>query len=390
MNDTGSGAQVLARTEKLARLRLARSENVGPITFRQLMERYGSAEAALAALPELARRGGRRRPIRICPAGAAEEELAAVAACGADLLVLGEAGYPALLAAVEDAPPAVSVLGHRHLFDPPALAMVGARNASANGRRLAQQIAGELGAAGFVVVSGLARGIDAAAHQGALDAGTIAVVAGGIDVVYPEENRALYQDIVARGLVLSEMPPGTVPQARHFPRRNRLISGLSLGVVVVEASPRSGSLITARLALEQGREVFAVPGSPLDPRARGCNKLLRDGAGLVERAEDVIEVVNRILASPLREPPRPPIALARPAGVAPADAAETEAARAAVETLLGASPVTVDELARSSGLALPALQQALLELELAGRLERHPGQQVALAMGSCSAENTGK
>jgi len=378
--------QALPAAEKLARLRLARSENVGPITFRQLLERYGSGAAALAALPDLARRGGRKRPIRICPAGAAEEEAAALTAAGADLLVLGETGYPPLLAAVEDAPPVIGLLGHRHLAEQPTVAVVGARNASANGRRLAQQIAAGLGAAGFVVVSGLARGIDAAAHQGALDSGTVAVVAGGIDVVYPEENRALYEAIVARGLVLSEMPPGTVPQSRHFPRRNRLISGLSLGVVVVEATPRSGSLITARLALEQGREVFAVPGSPLDPRARGCNRLLRDGAGLVENAEDVAEVLNRILASPLREPgPPPPVPEARPAAPTPADEAEAAATRAAVEDLLGPNPVTVDELARASALALPVLQQVLLALELAGRLERHPGQQVSLVVAPCSA-----
>ncbi len=386
---TTLGAQALPPAEKLARLRLARSENVGPITFRHLLERYGSGEAALAALPELARRGGRRRPIRICPAGAAEDELAALAACGADLVVLGEAGYPPRLAAVEDAPPAVSLLGHAHLSAQPIVAMVGARNASANGRRLAQRIAGDLGAAGFVVASGLARGIDAAAHQGALDSGTLAVVAGGVDVVYPEENRALYQDIVARGLVLSEMPPGTVPQARHFPRRNRLISGVSLGVVVVEATTRSGSLITARFALEQGREVFAVPGSPLDPRARGCNRLLRDGAGLVESAEDVVEVLRRILASPLREPAAPPLVPeGRPAGPSPADEAASQAARDAIESLLGATPVTVDELARTSGVALPVLQQILLELELAGRLERQPGQKVALTMSPAGAGNS--
>ncbi len=373
-------AQVLPPAEKLARLRLARSENVGPITFRQLLERYGSGEAALAALPELARRGGSRRPIRISPAGAAEDELAALEAFGAELLVLGEAGYPPRLAAVEDAPPAVSLLGHRHLSEQPTVALVGARNASANGRRLAQQIAKDLGSAGFIVASGMARGIDTAAHRGALDSGTIAVVAGGIDVVYPKENRALYEEIVARGLVLSEMPPGTVPQARHFPRRNRLISGLSLAVVVVEATLRSGSLITARLALEQGREVFAVPGSPLDPRARGCNRLLRQGAGLVEGAEDVVEVLNRMLASPLREPAPPPLLEGRPVGLPLPDEAASTVARAEVESLLGPTPVTVDELARTSGLALPLLQQVLLELELAGRMERHPGQKVALAL----------
>ncbi|MDX1575046.1 MAG: DNA-processing protein DprA [Kiloniellales bacterium] len=382
-------SQVLPPAEKLARLRLARSENVGPITFRQLLERYGSGEAALAALPELARRGGRKRPIRITPAGAAEDEVAALEAFGAALLVLGELGYPPRLAEVEDAPPVLSLLGHRHLTDQPAVAMVGARNASANGRRLAQRLAADLGAAGFAVASGLARGIDAAAHQGALETGTIAVVAGGLDVVYPEENRALYEEIVGRGLVLSEMPPGTVPQSRHFPRRNRLISGLALGVVVVEATLRSGSLITARFALEQGREVFAVPGSPLDPRARGCNRLLRQGAGLVEGAEDVVEVLDRILASPLREPAAVPPAGDRPAARPLADEAETAAARTTVEDLLGPDPVTVDELARAGDLPLPLLQQVLLELELAGRIERHPGQKVALALSPDSPKSSG-
>ncbi len=382
MNDTPPpAAQALARTEKLARHRLARSENVGPVTFRQLLGVYGSGQAALEALPELARRGGRKRAIRLCPAGEAQRELERFEACGARLLVLGETGYPERLAAIEDAPPVIGLLGHHHLLERPTVGMVGARNASANGRRLARKLAADLGAAGFLVVSGLARGIDAAAHQGALESGTLAVVAGGIDVVYPEENRGIYEDIVDRGLVLSEMPPGTVPQARHFPRRNRLISGLSLGVLVVEATLRSGSLITARLAGEQGREVFAVPGSPLDPRARGCNRLLRDGAGLVERAEDVIEVLNRMLRSPLREPPRQPFPGPgyQPDLLAPDDAA-LEAARRSLQELLGPDPVTVDELARTSGLAQPMLQQVLLELELAGRLERHPGQKVSLVM----------
>jgi DNA processing protein len=234
-------------------LRLIRSENVGPITVRQLLDRFGTAEAAFAALPELARRGGRRRPIKIASRDDAERELAAMKACGAEPLALTDKQYPKALAAIPDAPPILAVLGHLHLLERRAVAVVGARNASANGRRLAERLAADLGQNGYLVVSGLARGIDAAAHRGALASGTAAVVAGGVDVIYPEENRALYEDIKASGVVLSEMPPGIEPQARHFPRRNRIISGLSLGVLVVEAAPRSGSLITARLGLEQNR-----------------------------------------------------------------------------------------------------------------------------------------
>ncbi len=267
----------LSRAERLAWLRLIRTENVGPITFRQLLRRFGSADAALDALPDLARRGGRARPIRICSAAAARCELEALEALDARLIALFEPDYPLALAALDDAPPLICCFGLPHLLQRNAVAVVGARNASANGRRQARQIAAELGSAGLLVVSGMARGIDAAAHEGALDSGTVAVVAGGVDVIYPEENGALYGEIKARGVVLSEMPAGTVPQARHFPRRNRLISGMALGTLVVEAAPHSGSLITARFALDQGREVLAVPGSPLDPRARGCNDLIRQG-----------------------------------------------------------------------------------------------------------------
>jgi DNA processing protein len=366
--------------ERLACLRLSRSENVGPITFRQLLARYGTAATALADLPELARRGGRRRPIRVYPKAAAERELEALAAAGVQLLCQGEAGYPAALAATDDGPPVVTLLGRADFLDRPAIAVVGARNASANGRRLAQQLAADLDQGDYLVVSGMARGIDAAAHQGALDSGTAAVLAGGVDVVYPEENRGLYKEIVERGVVLSEMPLGTVPQSRHFPRRNRLISGLSLGVVVVEATPRSGSLITARLALEQGREVFAVPGSPLDPRARGCNKLLRQGAVLVEGADDVTEALRGMLRTPLEQPPVQQFMGPGPGEMAPlADESELAEARQTVEDLLGPNPVTIDQLVRTSELPLAVLMEALLELELAGRIERQAGQKVAIA-----------
>jgi len=267
----------LDRAERAAWLRLIRIENVGPVTFRHLLRRYGTAAKALGALPDLARRGGRRRPVVIPPAAEIAAELDAIDSLGARAIALCEPEYPPSLRAIEDAPPLLLCLGHVHLLRKPAVAIVGARNASANGRRLAERIASDLATQGLVVVSGLARGIDAAAHGGALEGGTIAVMAGGPDVFYPEENVGLYREIDERGAIVGEMPPGTVPQARHFPRRNRLVSGLALGTLVVEAAPRSGSLITARLALEQGREVMAVPGSPLDPRARGCNDLLRQG-----------------------------------------------------------------------------------------------------------------
>ena len=292
----------LAGPEKLAWLRLIRSENVGTITFHRLVERFGSAGAALEALPELARRGGGARKIKVCPKAAAEREMEALDSLGARLIARGEAGYPALLAHIDDAPPLLGVIGHAHLLERTAIAVVGARNASLNGRRFARRLAGDLGSGGLLVVSGLARGIDSSAHEGALETGTAAVLAGGIDVVYPEEAAGLYADIRERGVLMSEMPPGTRPQARHFPRRNRLISGLSRGVVVVEASPRSGSLITARLALEQGREVFAVPGSPLDPRARGTNDLIRQGATLTESADDVFAVLNEMAPPPSPRP----------------------------------------------------------------------------------------
>ncbi len=372
----------LSGAERLDWLRLIRSENVGPITFRQLLARFGSAGAALEALPELARRGGRRRPISICSRSAAEAELERLEAAGARLVALPEPDYPPALAVLEDAPPVLSCLGHAHLARRNALAVVGARNASANGRRLARRLAADLGQADLLVASGLARGIDAAAHEGALETGTAAVMAGGIEVVYPEENAALYREIRARGVILSEMPAGTVPQARHFPRRNRLISGLSLGVLVVEAALRSGSLITARLALDQGREVFAVPGSPLDPRARGCNNLIRQGASLVESAADVLDALEGLLRPPAEEPK-----VAEFLGTTQPlpDEREIAAARAAVEALLGPTPVAVDEVIRECQVSPAIVHMALLELELAGRLERQPGNRVALIAKSPAA-----
>jgi len=368
-----AAARELNPSEKLDWLRLIRSENVGPVTFYELLARFGSAAAALEALPELARNAGRRRPLALSTRAAAERELAAVERAGARLVAWGEPDYPGLLAAVEDAPPLLSLRGNAALLRRPAVTVVGARNASANGRRFARDMALQLGGRGLVVVSGLARGIDAAAHQGALPTGTVAVLAGGIDIVYPEENRELYELIAEQGVLLAEMPVGTEPQARHFPRRNRIISGAVLGVLVVEAALRSGSLITARFALEQGREVFAVPGSPLDPRCRGTNDLIRRGATLTETADDVLAEIEAHLTP--REAVRPaPRAEAMP----PAGPAELALAMARVLEHLSPSPVAVDELIRQCRLPPAMVTAVLLDLELAGRLERQAGQQVAL------------
>ena len=365
----------LSASERLDWLRLIRSENVGPRTFFRLLERFGSAAAALEALPDLARRGGLRRAIRLCPRAEAQAELAAIERSGARLLAAIEPAYPRALAAIEDAPPLLAVIGAVSLLERPMVALVGARNASLNGRNFARRLAADLGRAGLVVVSGLARGVDTAAHEGAVASGTVAVMAGGADVVYPPENQALWQQIAAAGVVVSEMPPGTEPQARHFPRRNRIISGLALGVVVVEATPRSGSLITARCAADQGREVFAVPGSPLDPRAAGPNDLLRHGATLTASAEDVMAVLSDLIRRRLAEP--------APAGFTPAsgplpDEMELAAARAAILSLLGPVPVMVDEILRQCQLSPSVVSWVLLELELAGRLDRQPGNRVAL------------
>ena len=291
----------LNHSEKLDWLRLSRSENIGPITFFQLIRRFGAAAAALDAVPDLARRGGRKRPIKLCDPATAEAEAAAIEKAGARLVAACEPEYPKALAAIADPPPALTVLGRPEMLasQDPTVGIVGARNASGAGRRIAQGIATDLGARGIIVASGLARGIDTAAHNGALKTGTVAVVAGGVDVYYPPENEDLQNAIAAEGAVISEQPMGTEPQARHFPRRNRMISGLSLGVLIVEAASRSGSLITARTALEQGREVFAVPGSPLDPRAQGTNHLLRQGATLAERADDIAAVIAAMADTPL-------------------------------------------------------------------------------------------
>jgi DNA processing protein len=351
------------------RLRLLRTPGIGPVTCCQLIARFGTPAAALAAVPDLARRGGGRAPA-IRSRDDAEREIARVEKLGATWLALGQGLYPCLLAELEDAPPLLVAKGKLNLLDRQAVAMVGARNASAAACRFARGLAHDLGQHDLVVVSGLARGIDSAAHDGALASGTIAVIAGGIDVAYPPENEERQKALYERGLVLAEMPPGTEPRARHFPYRNRIIAGMASGTVVVEAAPRSGSLITARLAAEAGREVMAVPGSPLDPRAQGCNQLIRDGATLVQNAEDVIEAI-RPLANQVRSAPVP---FDPPLEELNGDSD----AFALVEDLLGPSPVPVDEIIRLSAAPSGAVQMALLELDIAGRLERHAGGRVSL------------
>ena len=376
-------ARELDPQERLDWLRLARTETVGPVTFYALLRRFGSARTALEALPRLS------RPIAAMSRRDAEAEVAALGRLGARLVCWGEPDYPASLAAVEDGPPILTVLGDSGLLRAPIVAVVGARNASANGRRIAGELAAGLGAAGIVVVSGMARGIDAAAHLGALDSGSIAVVAGGADIVYPPENKGLYDALAARGAVVAELPLGTEPQARHFPRRNRIISGMARGVVVVEAAAKSGSLITARFALEQGREVFAVPGSPLDPRSRGCNDLLRSGATLTETAADILAQLGPFLENEMPPPrprernlqPRLPLAGAAPDGPGTPQIPPRIPEDAALELLvekLSPTPVAVDELVRQCHLSAASIATLLLELELAGRIERHPGNLVSL------------
>ncbi|MFA7431105.1 MAG: DNA-processing protein DprA [Rhodospirillaceae bacterium] len=367
-------SRLLSESERVDWLRLIRCENVGPVTFFRLLERFGSAANALAALPDLARRGGRTKPIKICSKARAEAELDDAARLGARAVCSGEPDFPALLAATDGAPPLVYVRGHASLFSKPCIGMVGARNASAGARQFARKMAFDLGQAGVTVVSGLARGLDTAAHEGALDTGTVAVVAGGVDIIYPPENAGLYHRIAEVGAVVSEMPPGTEPQARHFPRRNRIISGISAGVVVVEATARSGSLITARYAAEQGREVFAVPGSPMDARAAGPNGLIKDGAVLTQSAGDILDMLDDLLRRPFREPPGG--GFDGPAPLVPDDSTLARARREVTQAL-GPIPVTVDEIIRQCQLSPSVVSMILLELELAGRLERHPGHRVS-------------
>ncbi|ODN71751.1 DNA-processing protein DprA [Methylobrevis pamukkalensis] len=375
---TGTAIQLSDR-QRIAWLRLIRSENVGPATFRGLLNHFGSAAAALDALPHLSRRGGATRHLKIATEEDAERELVATRRAGAEIIALGESGYPVMLARLDAPPPVVTIRGEAAaLARRPAVAIVGARNASIAGRKMAERIALDLGDAGYLVVSGLARGIDAAAHAAALSNGTVGVIAGGIDHVYPEENRALYGDIVARGgAILSEMPFGWLPRAQDFPRRNRVISGMSLGVVVIEAAERSGSLHTARFALEQGREVFAVPGSPIDPRAAGTNSLIRQGATLTRNGADIAEVLAPMLGwSPDIRPDVEEPMRERDDGSETPDAGDAD--RRLVLEALGPTPVGLDDLVRHTGLKPAVVHLVLLELDLAGRIERHRGHLVSL------------
>jgi DNA processing protein len=361
--------------ERLARIRLAWSENVGPITFKHLISRFGTGEKALEALPELAKRGGRKKPISLCPTAKAKRELEKLAAFKAEILVLGEANYPTPLANIEDAPPVLSMKGHPHLLNKNTIAIVGARNASTMGKKMAYQLSKDLGAEGFIICSGLARGVDTAAHNGAIATGTIAVIGTGLDIQYPKENAALQERIAAEGLLLSEHLCGAKPQAQNFPRRNRIISGLSQGVLVVEAALRSGSLITARLAGEQGRDVYAVPGSPLDPRAKGTNNLIRHGAQIVESAEDIIEAIKTLRQMPIMDPT---LTLFDSFSPSMADNYEPDL-QDQVLNELSTTPIAIDDIIRETGLPAQTLLSCILELELAGRINRHFGNKISLS-----------
>lgn len=354
---------------RVARLRLIRTPTIGPVTYRQLLARFGSAERAIEALPDLAARGGGKAP-RIAEAAMVEREIARVETLGARYLFIDDADYPPLLAELDNAPAVMTIRGDSALFARTSVAMVGARNASAAACRFARGLAVELGREGVVVVSGLARGLDTAAHQGSLATGTIGVIASGIDIAFPPENRGLQEQVAEQGLLIAEQPPGSEPLARNFPHRNRVIAGLSTGTVVVEAAPRSGSLITARLAAEAGRDVMAVPGSPLEPRAQGCNLLIREGATLVQSAADILETIRPIDSRMVRMPASP--FDGRPGGE------PDDAERRALIGLLGPVSVAIDELIRQSGLPPATVALVLLELELAGRIERHAGARVSL------------
>jgi DNA processing protein len=393
---------ILTDEQRLDWLRLIRSEKVGPRTFRALINQYGGAAGALEALPDLARRGGRLM-LKVCSRAEAEKEMAAARRLGVRFIAMGEPDYPKTLQAVDTAPPLLALRGSADVLARPSVAIVGSRNASASGLTFAERLARQLGGAGYVVVSGLARGIDTKAHKATLETGTVAVLAGGHDRIYPAQNQPLLQAIVEQGgAVISEMPMDWEPRGRDFPRRNRIVSGLSYGVIVVEAARRSGSLITARFALEQGREVFAVPGSPLDPRAEGTNDLIREGATLCAGVEHVTSVLEPLIASGPRldqgaEEPHytlgseelwdeldlPDIVRAPVRPVMPEAGLDEEAGAEEADLIafLGPSPVAVDDLVRQSGLSIRNVQMALLELEIAGRLERHGGNAVSLIVG---------
>ena len=360
---------MLSDVERLDRLRLIRSENVGPATFRLLLKRFRSASEALTHLPELSRRAGGRK-VKICPRARAEIEMEKLGALGGEWVMIGDGAYPETLGALDHAPPVLAVLGHAHLLQSHCIAIVGTRNASAAALAITKDIAGNV--ENHIIVSGLALGIDTAAHQASLRQGTIAVLAGGVDVVYPPQNQRLYEQICDMGCIISEMPLGEQPRAQHFPRRNRIISGLSLATVIIEAPVRSGAMITARTAAEQGRLVCAVPGSPIDPRARGANRLLRDGATLVENSEDILREIAPLVQRGLAEPQRPftPI---------PSDAPQAEMSDYdALVALLGPTAVPLDDVIRLSGKPASLVNVILTDLEIAGRVHRDFGNRISL------------
>lgn len=379
--ETGAGQKGIALTDRqrLAWLRLIRSDNVGPATFRDLINHFGSAETALEALPELSRRGGSTRPVRVATREEALAELEFASRFGARFVGIGEPDYPHALRQVEGAPPLIAIKGNSAVLRQPAIGIVGARNCSVAGAKFAAMIARDVGRAGYTVASGFARGVDTAAHRASLGTGTVAVLAGGLDKPYPPENEPLVAELLdANGLLLAEMPFGWEPRARDFPRRNRLIAGISLGLVVTEAAARSGSLITARYAGNFGRLVFAVPGSPLDPRSEGANGLIKDGATLITGASDVIEAMAPLTRMDLFSPQQisePIIEDEREMAIPP-----SEGDRDAIITALGPSPIEIDELIRHTGLPAQSVYLVLLELDLAGRLYRHPGGLISLAL----------
>jgi DNA processing protein len=374
----------MSENERIDRIRLIRTPRIGAVTYHRLMHRFGSATAALAALPDIARRAGGDAP-RIHSADAARRERDQAERLDASLVFHGEPGYPALLAQTDDAPAFLTVRGNKGLLAGHPIAVVGARNASANGQYLAETLARDLGNAGMIIVSGLARGIDAAAHRGALATGTVAVIGGGIDIAYPRENRHLQDAIAETGLLVTEARPGEQPTARHFPRRNRIIAGMSAGVIVVEAAPRSGSLITARLVGEYGRDVFAVPGAAHDHRGRGTNQLLREGAILTETADDVLSALPHAFEPPrpitVAPVTRPPVQTALPATDSLKDS-DGDDPVSTITSALGTVPSRIDDIVRLTGIPSDAVLSAFTELELAGRLERHPGGRVALRAAS--------
>lgn len=366
--------RALSDAERRDWLRLVRTPNVGPLTFQKLLERYGTATTALEALPDIAHRAGRGRRIDLPPISRIEDEIAATEKLGARLVASCEAEFPKLLRALDPPPPMLTMLGNPAIARPEAVAIVGARNASAAGRKIARDMAAELGRSGLAVISGLALGIDGEAHAASLATGTVAVLGGGIDHIYPPQHERLYREIAERGLIISESPTGYTARGQDFPRRNRIVTGLARGTVVVEAAERSGSLISARMAGEQGREVMAVPGSPLDPRAAGTNRLIRQGAALVRHAEDVLEVLSGLPPLRVAAPPAPEFEADFPGGEVPRDML------ARVREALTPHAMPLDEIARASGLSAAQCSAVLMELELAGEAITLPGGLAARAV----------